>query len=143
MPFNPDVHPPKNSYIGGDGQRVCTDIFDTVIKAGETVDTVGKRVERPYYSPSLSATDISVEIYKSSLENPQYTNEETATKVAVLKLELDINGRKERALIDVTMIFGGTFIQVEAQERDKDNVVSYRLYVVVMSLWLYSQHRFC
>lgn len=102
---------------------MATDVFDVFVRAGQTVIPGETRVQRKFYSPNIGSTEISVEIYKSLQVEPENTNDETSSKVGELTLELDLRNRREKAIIDVAMLFGGTFIEVEATEQGTNNRV--------------------
>lgn len=119
-------HPPSKLVLK-DGEEWCTDVFDALVYADQSV-AIGDTVLRRYTLVPGDADDVTVSkvvnIYSSDRRNVEYVSERGVTRCGTLCLTDDEGGKRPSASrqdkndreVQVRMTFGHTEIKVTAFE---------------------------
>lgn len=106
-----------------EGQEKCTDIFKTLVKRGQTL-IVGESAFEVTCHPTRSTdTEASVDIYETSLYDPQYTCQDEVRPLGTLCVPIpDVEKGKQRP-IKIQIHFGYTELFVTVTEKGTVNQV--------------------
>ena len=118
---NHDRH--KKVYI--DGEYYCTHIFDRFIGINDQLE-VGKHTVTRVLTPlSRYQTAMSLDFYRSNMQNPKYITDSGCTRIGTVRVQMpDLTGGKNR-YIHLTVTFADTEIKVEAvNEKSAEKVVA-------------------
>ncbi|XP_033761605.1 heat shock 70 kDa protein 12B-like [Pecten maximus] len=115
VPYDVELHPRK-SYFVSDGCEMASDIFQVMVKAGQTVrmgKTKAEHVCRPAHAYDTVST---VELYESTNECPEYTSDPSCRQLGELEVEMpDTTKGKDRRIV-VAIHFGYTELKFTATE---------------------------
>jgi len=79
---------PESKLIARDGVEWCTSVFDSLVRAGESV-AVGDTVVRRY-APAAASQRVSVfTIYSTEKPHPRFVTDRGVKKCGTLRLEVD------------------------------------------------------
>ncbi len=105
----------------------CNDRFDIFVKARDIVK-VGTKVKREYSPIEPDQTQISIPVYSTPREDVYYTDEHHVKLECEIVVDMpDTTGGVNR-VVEVSMDFGDTEIQVEAKEKESDNLYNHKIY---------------
>lgn len=116
--FDESVHNLKKSVIVDRKQR-CKDIFDCFKEMGEHCP-VGTEVNVQYHTIEEMQEKITVAVYVSDHHETRYVDEEGCEKLGDLTVNIP-NPTKNRQIIDVQFVFGGTELTVTAKVQGSKN----------------------
>lgn len=79
---------PESKLIVRDGVEWCTDVFDSLVRAGESV-AVGDTVVRRY-APAAASQRVSVfTVYSTDKPHPRFVTDRAVKKCGTLRLEME------------------------------------------------------
>jgi len=110
---------PESKLIVRDGVEWCSDVFDSLVRVGESV-AVGDTVVRRY-APAAASQRLSVfTVYSTEKPNPRFVTDRGVRKCGTLRLDLDsaaadaVDGGGGPREVQARMTFGDTEIKVLA-----------------------------
>lgn len=132
MPFQPEVDPPEKKIWFEDGKDwYCSGRFDIFVRAGDAVG-VNDIVQHTFCPMERNQTRMNLHFYGTKNKQVRYTDENGAEYLGEIVVEMQDTTDGFNRLVDVTMYFGRTEIQVEAKERKSGN--SYKTTLVFSSI---------
>ncbi|KAH3838277.1 hypothetical protein DPMN_111685 [Dreissena polymorpha] len=112
--FDSQQHPIEKQYIDQDGNVKCMDVFDVLVRKGDSL-VLGTSQSEKVYSPSTEDQDeISMDIYATPDSDPEFNTDEGCKKIGSFSVPLTVYGPD--GSVHVEMIFGGTEILVRCTE---------------------------
>ena len=109
--FNPDIHEPGRCVVIN-GEKMCRNIFKLYIKTGSVVEQ-GAKITDEFTVIIPIQSRLSLPIFQSTVECPQYTDEEGCTELGTLTIVIQ-DPSEEKRDVRVNMIFGNTELKVTA-----------------------------
>ncbi|XP_052072640.1 heat shock 70 kDa protein 12A-like [Mytilus californianus] len=126
FPFDAQTHPPELRQVYDD-REMCTDIFQPIVKKGDTI-ILGKSCFERQFLPTCSNDDTAnIDIFVSPDSNPKYTYSgrgDNVKKLGSLHLNISDTKKGKNRPINVRITYESTEIVVTAVEEGTNNVVS-------------------
>ncbi|KAK3587083.1 hypothetical protein CHS0354_014958 [Potamilus streckersoni] len=114
--FDPSRHNIEK-LVKTDDMEFCKDIFSIHVSKGQVISIDNKQPTQVYHPVSMEQKAGSVRIYISDAENPVYVTDESCKQIGTLIVPMpDTTGGTSRD-IEITMIYGGTEIRIEAVDK--------------------------
>jgi hypothetical protein len=109
--FNPDIHEPGR-WLVVNGKKMCSVCFTIYIKVGSVVK-LGAKISHILQTIEPFQSSVPFSIFQSTIECPQYTDEEGCTELGTLTVDIQDPSEENRDF-RVNMIFGNTELKVTA-----------------------------
>ncbi|WP_018349953.1 Hsp70 family protein [Longispora albida] len=107
--------PPGSKVVDTNGREKCTERFDICVRANDIVEP-GHQVTKRYYPIYSSQESMTIAIYQATAAEPRYVTEQSCKYMAevVVDMKSTVSMPAGQRSVDVTMLFGGTEIDVRA-----------------------------
>ncbi|XP_060603565.1 heat shock 70 kDa protein 12B-like [Ruditapes philippinarum] len=115
--FIEGVHPEHKRFEANDNSIRCRDVFDKLITTGRTVKTGETQVANTYCTISSDMKGMLFNIYASEREDPVCTDDDGCFEIGRLEIELDEVKNTSKRDVSLYMLFGGTEIIVEVEDK--------------------------
>ncbi|KAK3596864.1 hypothetical protein CHS0354_039859 [Potamilus streckersoni] len=117
VPFIKGIHP-EGKKITIDGEDLCDDVFDKHVEAGSEVLSGVFQNEKIYYPLTDNDTILPIVLYSSASKSPKYIDEKGCCCVGKYLVFCNrcLGDRKEDKRLKVRLKFGGTDVDVEAED---------------------------
>jgi len=114
---------PTNKRFEHNGRSKCSSVFSKHVTVNDTV-VVGEALEPQHYYPLYkNSKEVSVPIFISTDDDPDYTTQSCCSFLGNIKVPLS-PGSSDNTDIEVKMTFGGTEMTVEACESQSGKSLS-------------------
>ena len=124
--WNEELHSEKGEkYFDDDDQAFrCRNCFSKFITINQNLE-LGKEITQNYTFPNSRTCKMN--FYKTLKPNPIFVNEEGIEKIGQLEYEADKDYPKEERGNTVTMMIGGTFIDVKCRHTKSGKIIKTKL----------------
>ena len=126
--FDPEIHDTNKMYKTDDGSKWCIDIFQTLVKQGDTI-SIGKEISHNAYCASKDITEISTMIYSidgQPRQPVQYVDSPEVEYLGKIVTKLTPCTHVDENILTRVFTFGGTEIHVRVvhEATGKENTTS-------------------
>ncbi|XP_060588439.1 heat shock 70 kDa protein 12A-like [Ruditapes philippinarum] len=105
------------------GDLRCYDIFETHVKAGQSVKVDEEQPEMISTPITDNQTAINVNVYASSTTNPQLTTEDGCKRIGTLTVPISDTSSGRKHEFGTSFIFGGTDIVVKVVDKESGEIM--------------------
>lgn len=114
--FREGVHDEAMSFYEEDGRKLCEDVFDVFIRAGDQVPVKTILSPREYFPLATNATSVDLPIYRSAGRNPLCVTDPGCEEIGVIRVGMpDLTGDTMR-VVTVRVVVGDTELYVTAED---------------------------
>ncbi|XP_060603567.1 heat shock 70 kDa protein 12B-like [Ruditapes philippinarum] len=113
--FIEGVHLESKRFETPDHCIRCDHVFGKFVTTGQTVKTGETQKTRRY--GTFNQTNVLVKIYASEREDPVYCDDDGCLEIGKLMIEFDDENNKSMREVSLSMLFGGTEITVELEDK--------------------------
>ena len=99
------------------GKYYCRDIFDVHVRKGQSVILGNEQPLETYIPMFKNQEQLKLPIYKSSSDNPKYTDEPGCTELGHITVDFSNTADDSEKRVEVTMVYGGTELSVKAKDK--------------------------
>ncbi|XP_060563267.1 heat shock 70 kDa protein 12A-like [Ruditapes philippinarum] len=116
-------HPIGRVQMDENGDLRCYDLFITHVKAGQSVKMDEEQPEMISTPITDDQTAIGVDVYASSLTNPQLTTEDGCNLIGKLRVPISDTSSGSNHKFGISFIFGGTEIVVKVVDKESGEIM--------------------
>lgn len=116
-----DGEHPNNKRIKTDRGDVCIDVFDKFIEKDTSVRLGATQKTKRFTTLDKKQSYVGLEIYAAEGKDPKYVDDEGCVKIGELVVELEDPDDEPDREVHISMLFGGTEIFVETEDKKTGN----------------------
>ncbi|XP_061183641.1 heat shock 70 kDa protein 12A-like [Saccostrea echinata] len=119
--FDRRKHPESKKKMV-EGREKCKDVFDKHVCTGQLLEIDDVQSEKSYWPLYSNQTKVSLPVYTSTREDPEFVDESGSSYLGKLTVDLPKYGSDKE--VSTSFIFGGTELKVQAVVKSTGEVTS-------------------